>query len=136
MATQILQNIVSSSIDNGYQQDILLRSLIFVKENQQKDFFSTPKTNFVSNSSVKKNFYLQIDISKFQLLQKHLDLELCFKVFIFRGDTYMTSTLKGGGGVEDKTKMRCYLMQDVGWTASILDVRSLFFLLKKIGFAS
>ena len=51
--------------DNDYHQSILLRSLIFVKEKEHKDFFQTPKTSFVSNSLVKKNFYLQVDISNF-----------------------------------------------------------------------
>ena len=52
-----LQNIASWPINNDYHQGISLRSL--------KDFFWTPKTNFVTNSLVKKNFYSQVDILNF-----------------------------------------------------------------------
>ena len=40
------------------------------------------KTFIATNSLAKKNFYWQVDISSCQLLQKHLDLELCFKAFV------------------------------------------------------
>ena len=51
----------------------------------------------------------------------------------FRGDTHMTSTLRGVGG---KTKMICYRTLGGGGLANVLDVQSLFFfLIKKIGFA-
>ena len=44
----------------------------------------------------------------------------------------MTSTLRGGG----KAKMRCYwTLGEEGGVPSVLDVQSLFYLLKKIGFA-
>ena len=47
----------------------------------------------------------------------------------YKGDTHMTSTLMG---VVCKVKMRCYQMQGVG-VASVLDIQSLLYLLKKIG---
>ena len=43
----------------------------------------------------------------------------------------MTSTLRGGGGWRAKAKMRCYQTEGSGGLASVLDVQSLFFLLKK-----
>ena len=52
----------------------------------------------------------------------------------FRGDTNMTSTLKELGG--GKPKMRCYRTLEGERLASVLEVQSLFFLLKKIVFAS
>ena len=58
-------------------------------------------------------------------------------IFIVKGNTHMTSILRGsgerGGGGKEKNEM----LLDVGGggLASILDVQSLFFLLKKIGFA-
>ena len=61
----------------------------------------------------------------------------------FRGDTHMTSILKelgwmgevGLGKLGVKAKMRCYRTQGGRGLASVLHVQSLFFLLKKIGFA-
>ena len=53
-----------------------------------------------------------------------------FHEFI-RGDTHMTSTVRGGGrGIRQKWN----LIRRRGWVASVLDVQ--FFLLKKSGFAS
>ena len=46
----------------------------------------------------------------------------------------MTSTLRGGGGWRAKAKMRCYQTEGGGGLASVLDVQSLSFLLKKSGF--
>ena len=47
-----------------------------------------------------------------------------------RGDTHITSTLRVGG----KAKMRCCQTygREMGGLTSVMDVQSLFFLLKKI----
>ena len=65
----------------------------------------------------------------------------CFNFSFFliiRGDTHITSTLRkggGGGGWGGEARMRCYWTKGSGVLASVLDVQSLFFLLKKTGFA-
>ena len=48
----------------------------------------------------------------------------------------MTFTLRGGVGSMTKTKMRCYWTWWGRGLASVLDVQSLFFILKRIGFAT
>ena len=59
--------------------------------------------------------------------------KLCLLEFLLRGDTHMTSTLRGGGG---KAKMRYYRTYGVGVRKCSGRTTSnlYFFLLKEIGF--